>query len=122
MLKGLYLAGLSWLTHLFNVAWRYGTTSVEWQTGVVVPIFQKSYQRVCSNYRVIALRTSPEKFTLTEGWPSSVPVLCGLGKGIPLRDSVVGAMGSMGYQTRFGKLFGLCITKSRAVSALLAQF
>ncbi|XP_013872670.1 uncharacterized protein LOC106523692 [Austrofundulus limnaeus] len=41
MLKVLDVVGLSWLTHLFNIAWRTGTTPVEWQTRVVVPIFKK---------------------------------------------------------------------------------
>jgi len=31
------------------------TVPVEWQTGVVVPIFKKGDQRVCSNYRGITL-------------------------------------------------------------------
>ena len=37
MLKALDIVGLSWLTHLFNVAWRSGTTPVDWHTEVVVP-------------------------------------------------------------------------------------
>ncbi len=40
---------LSWLTHLFSVAWRSGTVPVEWQTGVVVPIFKKGDRRLCSS-------------------------------------------------------------------------
>ena len=39
ILKAFDIVGLAWLTHLFNVAWRSGTTPVEWQTVVVVPIF-----------------------------------------------------------------------------------
>ena len=52
MLKGLAMVRLSWLSHLFNIAWRSGTMPVEWQTRVVVPIFKKGDRRVCSNYRV----------------------------------------------------------------------
>ena len=49
------MVGLSWLTCLFNVAWRSGTTLVEWQTGVVFPDFKKKDWRVCFNYRGITL-------------------------------------------------------------------
>jgi len=41
--------------HVESVAWRLGTVPVEWQTGVVVPIFKKGDRRVCSNYRGITL-------------------------------------------------------------------
>uniref|UniRef100_A0A3P9BAF5 Reverse transcriptase domain-containing protein n=1 Tax=Maylandia zebra TaxID=106582 RepID=A0A3P9BAF5_9CICH len=40
-LKALDVVGLSWLTRLCNVAWRSGAVPVDWQTGVVVPIFKK---------------------------------------------------------------------------------
>jgi len=49
MLKALDIVGLSWLTCLFNVAWRSGTGCVEWQT------------RVCSNYRGITLLSLSRK-------------------------------------------------------------
>ncbi|KAI3364986.1 hypothetical protein L3Q82_000948 [Scortum barcoo] len=39
------------LTRLCNIAWRLGTVPLEWQTGVVVPLFKKGDRRVCSNYR-----------------------------------------------------------------------
>ncbi|KAI3364655.1 hypothetical protein L3Q82_011436 [Scortum barcoo] len=38
-LKSLDVVGLSWLTRLCNIAWRLGTVPLEWQTGVVVPLF-----------------------------------------------------------------------------------
>ncbi|KAI3363187.1 hypothetical protein L3Q82_011556 [Scortum barcoo] len=50
-LKSLDVVGLSWLTRLCNIAWRLGTVPLEWQTVVVVPLFKKGDQRVCSNYR-----------------------------------------------------------------------
>ncbi|KAI3363985.1 hypothetical protein L3Q82_001586 [Scortum barcoo] len=50
-LKSLDVVGLSWLTRLCNIAWRLGTVPLEWQTGVVVPLFKKGDRRVCSNYR-----------------------------------------------------------------------
>jgi len=55
MLKALDIVRLSWLTCLFNVAWGLGTVPVDWQTGVVVPIFKKWDRRVSSNYRGITL-------------------------------------------------------------------
>ena len=61
MLKALDIVGLSWLTRLYNVAWASGTVPVEWQTGVVVPIFKKGDRRVCANYRGITLLSLPGK-------------------------------------------------------------
>jgi len=55
MLKALDIVGLSWLTRFFNVAWGSGTVPMDWQIGVVVPIFFKGDRRVCSNYRGISL-------------------------------------------------------------------
>ncbi|KAI3351692.1 hypothetical protein L3Q82_020527 [Scortum barcoo] len=40
-LKSLDVVGLSWLTCLCSIAWRSGTVPLEWQTGVVVPLFKK---------------------------------------------------------------------------------
>ncbi|KAI3365660.1 hypothetical protein L3Q82_010734 [Scortum barcoo] len=58
-LKSLDVVGLSWLTRLCNIAWRLGTVPLEWQTGVVVPLFKKGDRRVCSNYRGITLLSLP---------------------------------------------------------------
>ena len=60
-LKSLDLQGLSWLTRLCNIAWRSGTMPLEWQTGVVVPLFKKGDRRVWSNYRGITLLSLPGK-------------------------------------------------------------
>ena len=38
-LKDLDVVGLSWLTHLCNIAWTLGGVPLDWQTGVVVPLF-----------------------------------------------------------------------------------
>ncbi|XP_054590120.1 uncharacterized protein [Nothobranchius furzeri] len=38
-LKAMDVVGLSWLTCLCNIAWSSGAVPVEWQTGVVAPIF-----------------------------------------------------------------------------------
>ncbi|KAK3535941.1 hypothetical protein QTP70_021242 [Hemibagrus guttatus] len=40
-LKSLDVVGLSWLTCLCNIAWWSGTVSLDWVTGVVVPLFKK---------------------------------------------------------------------------------
>jgi hypothetical protein len=60
-LKSLDVVGLSWLTRLCNIAWQLGTVPLEWQTGVVVPLFKKGDRRVCSNYRGITLLSLPGK-------------------------------------------------------------
>ena len=49
MLKALGVEGLSWMTRLFNIAWKSVTVPTEWQTGMVVPLFKKGDQRVCAN-------------------------------------------------------------------------
>lgn len=48
MLKTLNVAGVSRLTQSLNVAWS-GAVPLEWQSGMVVPIFKKEDQRVCSS-------------------------------------------------------------------------
>ncbi|KAK0140999.1 hypothetical protein N1851_021987 [Merluccius polli] len=48
-------------TNLFSVTWMSGTVPVEWQTGVVVPIFKKGDRSVCSNYKGITLLSLPGK-------------------------------------------------------------
>ncbi|KAK3571287.1 hypothetical protein QTP86_005927 [Hemibagrus guttatus] len=44
-LKSLDVVGLSWLTRLCKIAWRSGTVSLDWATGVVIPLFKKGDQR-----------------------------------------------------------------------------
>ncbi|TWW54144.1 hypothetical protein D4764_0165650 [Takifugu flavidus] len=60
-LKALDVVGLSWLTRLCNIVWTSGTVPLDWQTGVVVPLFKKGDRRVCSNYRGITLLSLPGK-------------------------------------------------------------
>ena len=55
LLKSLSRHGILWLTRVCRVAWREGNAPVDWQTGIVVPIFKKVNQRECSNYRDITL-------------------------------------------------------------------
>ena len=61
MLKTLGKGGLRWLTRVFEVAWKTGRVPLDWQTGVVVPIFKKGDQRECCNYRGITLLSLPGK-------------------------------------------------------------
>jgi hypothetical protein len=61
MLKALGKGGLRWLTRVFEVAWKTGKVPLDWQTGVVVPIFKKGDQRECCNYRGITLLSLPGK-------------------------------------------------------------
>ncbi|TWW66954.1 hypothetical protein D4764_20G0009860 [Takifugu flavidus] len=60
-LKALDVVGLSWLTRLCNIVWTSGAVLLDWQTGVVVPLFKKGDRRVCSNYRGITLLSLPGK-------------------------------------------------------------
>ncbi|TWW67426.1 HEAT repeat-containing protein 3 [Takifugu flavidus] len=60
-LKALDVVGLSWLTRLCNIAWTSGAVPLDWQTGVVVPLFKKGDRRACSNYRGITLLSLPGK-------------------------------------------------------------
>uniref|UniRef100_A0A8C8DQS5 Reverse transcriptase domain-containing protein n=1 Tax=Oryzias sinensis TaxID=183150 RepID=A0A8C8DQS5_9TELE len=62
-LKSLDAVGVSWLTRLCSIAWQSGTVPLDWQTGVVVPLFRKGDRRVCSNYRGITLLSLPGKFS-----------------------------------------------------------
>jgi len=60
-LRALDVVGLSWLTPLCNIAWTSGTVPLDWQIGVLVPLFRKGDRRVCSNYRGITLLSLPGK-------------------------------------------------------------
>ncbi|KAK0154256.1 putative uncharacterized transposon-derived protein F52C9.6 [Merluccius polli] len=61
-LKALDVVGLSWLTRLCSIAWTSGAVPLDWQTGVVVPLFKKGDRRVCSNYRGITLLSLPDRY------------------------------------------------------------
>ncbi|TKS65465.1 putative 149 kDa protein ORF 2 [Collichthys lucidus] len=60
-LKALDVVGVSWLTRHCNTAWTSGAVPLDWQTGVVVPLFKKRDRRMCSNYRGITLLSLPGK-------------------------------------------------------------
>ena len=61
MLKSLNCGGINWLTRIYQIVWKTGKAPAEWQTGIVVPIFKKSDQKECSNYRGITLLSLPGK-------------------------------------------------------------
>ncbi|KAI3355631.1 hypothetical protein L3Q82_004184 [Scortum barcoo] len=60
-LKSLDVVGLSWLTRLCNIAWRLGTVPLEWQTGVVVPLFKKGGPESVFQLQGITLLSLPGK-------------------------------------------------------------
>ena len=58
-LKALDLVGLFLLIHLYNIEWTSGAVPLDWQTGVVVPLFKKRDWRVCSSYTGITVLSLP---------------------------------------------------------------
>ena len=49
MLKALTGEGTLWLTRVSQVAWKYGKSPRDWQTGVIFPIFKKGDRKQCTN-------------------------------------------------------------------------
>ena len=61
MLKALTGEGILWLTRVCQVAWKFGKTPRDWQTGVIISIFKKGDRKQCTNYRRISLLSFPGK-------------------------------------------------------------
>ena len=61
MLKALTGEGILWLTRVCQVAWKFGKTPRDWQTGVIISIFKKGDRKQCTNYRGISLLSFPGK-------------------------------------------------------------
>ena len=61
MLKALTGEGILWLTRVCQVAWKFGKTTRDWQTGVIIPIFKKGDRKQCTNYSGISLLSLPRK-------------------------------------------------------------
>ena len=61
ILKALTGEGIFWLTRVCQVAWKFGKTPRDWQTGVIIPIFKKGNRKQCTNYRGISLLSLPGK-------------------------------------------------------------
>ena len=55
MLKALTGEGILWLTQVCQVAWKFGKSCRDWQTGVIIPIFKKGDRKQCTNCRGISL-------------------------------------------------------------------
>ena len=53
MLKAPTGEGILWLTRVCQVAWKFGKTLRDSQTGVIIPIFKKGDRKQCTNYRRI---------------------------------------------------------------------
>ena len=62
MLKALTGEGILWLTRVCQVAWKFGKTPRDWQTGVTISIFKKGDRKQCTNnYKGISLLSLPGK-------------------------------------------------------------
>ena len=61
MLKALTGEGTLWLTRVWQVAWKFGKTPRDWQSGVIIPIFKKGDRKQCTTYREISLLSLPGK-------------------------------------------------------------
>ena len=61
MLKALTREGILWLTQVCQVAWKFDKTPIDWQKGVIIPIFKKGDCKQCTNYRGISLLSLPGK-------------------------------------------------------------
>ena len=61
MLKALAGEGIFWLTRVCQVAWKYGKTPRDWQTGAIISIFKKGDRKQCTNYIRISLLSLPGK-------------------------------------------------------------
>ena len=61
MLRALTGEGILWLTRVCQVAWKFGKTPRNWQTGTIIPIFKKGDLKQCTNYGEISLLSLPGK-------------------------------------------------------------
>ena len=62
MLKALTGEGILWLMRECQVAWKFGKTARDRQTGVIIPIFKKGDRKQCTNYRRIYSLVCQEKY------------------------------------------------------------
>ena len=61
MLKALAGEEIFWLTRVCQIAWKYGKTPKDWQTGAIISIFNKGDRKQCTNYIQISLLSLPGK-------------------------------------------------------------
>ena len=60
-LKALTGEGILWFTRVSQVAWKFGKTPRNWQTGMIIPIFKKGDRKQYTNYRGMSLISLPGK-------------------------------------------------------------
>ena len=48
------------LTRVCQLEWKLGKTPKDWQTGVIIPIYEKGDRKECRNYRKISLPSLSE--------------------------------------------------------------
>ena len=114
--KSLDVVGLSWLTRLCSIAWRSGTVPLEWQTGVVVPLFKKGDRRLCSNYRGITRLSLPGKVYARvlerRIWPIVEPWIqeeqCGFRPGLGTLDQLYTLTGVLEGSWEFAQPIHMC--------------
>ena len=51
VLKVLTGEGILWLTRVCQIAWTYGKSPRDWQTDVIIPLFNKGNRKQCTNYK-----------------------------------------------------------------------
>ena len=61
MLEALTGEGILWLMRVCQVAWKFGKTLRDWQTGVIISVFKKGDRKQSANYRGISLLSLPGK-------------------------------------------------------------
>ena len=61
MLKALTVEAILWLTRVCQVAWKFGITTRDLQTGVNIPIFKKENRKQYTNYGGISRFSLPGK-------------------------------------------------------------
>lgn len=96
MLKAMGVEGISWMTHLFNIAWESGTVPKKWQTDVVVSLLKKGDLRVHANNWGITLLSLPGKVDSRvlerRVWPIAEPQIeeeqCGFCPGHGTTDQI----------------------------------
>ena len=49
MLKAMNNLGVFWMTRVFQVAWKAGEISKQWQTSVLISIYKKQEEKKCTN-------------------------------------------------------------------------
>ena len=84
-LKALDVVELSWLTRLCNIAWTSGTVPLDWQIGMVVPLFKKSlHGKVYSGVLERRILLCQSLIRIAGSKSDVFPVRVGLHQGYPL--------------------------------------